>query len=274
MGGRLDATRICEPRVSTIVSIDRDHEAFLGTTLAAIAREKAGVLRRGCVTVIGPMVGEARTAIAARARRAGARLVVAERGASVHATARATTIRTSQHVYRIGTPLAPHQRHNALVAVRVLEEARRSGIPVDLGAVAPAFERAEWPGRLQWLPDRPPLLLDGAHNPAAAHALAEHLTTRGPFVLLFGMMADKDIEAVTRTLFPLARAVVVTRARDARAATPAEIVRRAGNAAAGIVRQSNPRHALAKARALARPGEVVVVAGSLYLVGEVLRLLR
>ena len=99
------------------------------------------------------------------------------------------------------------------------------------------------------------------------------MRSRGPFVLLFGIMADKHIEEVTRILFPLADTIVITRAKDARAAKPAEIARRAGELASGARRRSNPRQALALARSLAKPEQPVVVAGSLYLVGEVLRMI-
>jgi dihydrofolate synthase/folylpolyglutamate synthase len=114
------------------------------------------------------------------------------------------------------------------------------------------------------------LLLDGAHNPAGARALREHLAARGPFVLLFGVMADKDVAGLARELFPLARTVVLTRARIARAAEPAEIARRTEDLAARVHLEPDARKALRLARRLAEPGDTVVVAGSLYLVGEVL----
>ena len=273
MGARLDATSVCDPVVSAIVTVERDHEAYLGHTLDAIAREKAGVLRAGRPTVLGALAPEARRAIDEVASTLGARLVDAHEGSQVRAEAEALCLRTPQREYRLGIQLpAAHQRHNALVAARVLEEAHAAGIGVNLEAVATSLAGAHWPGRLEWIPGDPPLLLDGAHNPAAARALADYLRPRGPVVLLFGIMGDKDIPEVTRVLFPLAESIVVTRARDERAARPAEIVRRAGALASHARRQSNPRKALALARSLARPGQPVVVAGSLYLVGEVLRI--
>ncbi len=273
MGGRLDATNVAQPVASAIVSIDRDHEAYLGTTLAAIAREKAGILRKGRATVLGPLSREARAAIAARARVRGARLVDAPRGALVRARGDVLHVRTPRRLYR-GVHCLPghHQHANVLVAIRLLEEAGRAGLPVDLAAVARGVSSARWPGRLEVIPGRPPILLDGAHNPAGARALAEHLRGRGPFVLLFGAMADKAVEEIAATLFPLAAEVVLTRPPVSRAAAPAEIQRRAGTLAARARSESEPRRALALARRLAgrRP---VVVAGSLYLVGEVMKAL-
>ncbi|HET6899301.1 MAG TPA: folylpolyglutamate synthase/dihydrofolate synthase family protein [Vicinamibacteria bacterium] len=254
MGARLDATNVVEPLASAIVSVDRDHEAYLGTTLAAIAREKAGVLRRGRATVLGPMGAEARGAIQKKADRVGARLVEAK-------TSEAPP-----------SPLAgAHQVANVGVAVTLLREARAAGVAVDLAQVARGIARTRWPGRLQRLPGRPPLLVDGAHNPAAALALADELRRQGPFVLVFAAMADKDIAEMGRILFPLAREVVLTRVPGERAAAPDAIVRRVGATARGARKVQRVRDALALARRLAGPRGLVVAAGSLYLAGEVLR---
>ncbi len=278
MGGRLDATNVAEPLASAIVSIDFDHQAYLGRTLAAIAREKAGVLRGGRTTVLGPLTAQARRAIAAGARVAGARLVDASRGVTLRVGAGGLEVSTSRGRYRGLRPLpGAHQRDNLLVALRLVEEARAAGLPVNLRRVAAGIAGTRWPGRLQWIAGRPPLLLDGAHNPAGARALAAYLRGGPRFVLLFGVMADKDVPALARRLFPLAAEVVLTRPRVSRAASPATIARRAGSHARGARRVADPRAAFTlacrRARALA-PGTPVVVAGSLYLVGEVLALLH
>ena len=260
LGGRLDATNVADPLASAIVSVDFDHEVYLGRTLASIAGEKAGVMRRGRPTVVGPMPDEARRAVRARARAIGSRLVEARRGAW---SARYDGLR----------PLpGAHQRDNLLVAVRLLEQARRAGLPVDLRALPAAIARTRWPGRLERVPGRPPLLLDGAHNPAGARSLAVHLAGGEPFVLVFGAMSDKDVCGLARELFPLASAIVLTRPRVSRAATPDELARRAGPLARGALREPSVSRALARARRLARaqgPDTIVVVAGSLYLVGAV-----
>jgi dihydrofolate synthase/folylpolyglutamate synthase len=254
MGARLDATNVVEPLCSAIVTVDRDHEAYLGTTLAAIAREKAGVLRRGRVTVLGPMAAPARAAIDKAADRLGARLVEAKTPKG---------------------PLSPlpgaHQVANAAVAVTLLEQARAAGLAVDLSKVRAGIARTRWPGRMQRLPGRPPFLVDGAHNPAAARALADELRGQEPFVLVFAAMADKDIRAMGRTLFPLAREIVLTRVPGKRAAAPDAIASRVGAAARRARKTARVRDALVLARQLAGPRGLVVAAGSLYLAGEVLR---
>jgi len=268
MGGRLDATNVAEPLASAIVSVDLDHQAYLGRTRARIAREKAGVLRRGRATVLGPMADDARRAIAEVARPLRARLVDARRGCAVELGPGGIDLRTPRGRYRGIRPLpGRHQVDNVMVAVRLLEEARGAGLAFDAAALPRALGAARWPGRLEKIGGRPPVLLDGAHNPAAARALRDHLRGIGPFVLVFGAMRDKDIAGMARVLFPLARAVVLTRSRVDRAATPAEIAERAGTLAAGARREDSPRRALRWASRRAGEDATVVVAGSLFLVG-------
>lgn len=270
MGGRLDATNIVSPLASAIVSIARDHEAYLGNTLEAIALEKAGVLRRDRPTVLGPLPRAVRRVVARRAAAVGARLVDARAGVKLQSRNGDLRIRTPRRAYRGVRPLpGAYQRDNVLVAVRLLEELRAAGLAFDLDKIPAGIARTRWPGRLEWVPGDPPLLLDGAHNPAAAQALARHLRSLGPFVLLFGAMADKDVTEMGRILFPKAEAVVLTQPPGSRAARPEEIVARVGSPASRAHRQADPRRALDLARGLATWKRPVVVAGSLYLVGRV-----
>lgn len=277
LGGRLDATNISEPIASAIVSIDLDHEMYLGKTLEAIAREKAGIVRRGRTTVLGPMPDAARRAIRDAAKETGARTIVATRGVRVRSLAGLLDVETPRHRYRSLRPLpGRHQRDNLLVALRLLEAAAEAGVHVDLSAGPAAIARTRWPGRLETIPGRPALVLDGAHNPAGARALAAHLRNGPPFVLVFGAMADKDVRGLAEELFPLASAIVLTRPPIARAALPAAIAKHAGRLAAGAIEERSVARALSRARrlALAQGREArVVVAGSLYLVGAVKALL-
>ena len=274
MGGRLDATNTAEPAVSAIVTIAMDHEEFLGRTPAEIAGEKAGVLRAGRATVLGPLPATAEIAIRRAAERIGAVCVSAMEGVTAAFDGDRLDVRTPRGRYRVKPLPGRHQRDNAVVALRLLEEAAAAGLAVDVARAAEGFADAHWPGRLQRVAGRPPLLLDGAHNPSGAAALADALRDEPPFVLVFGAMADKDVASVGRTLFPLARTVVLTRAPSARAAEPAAIAERVGPAAAAAVVEPDIGAALRAARVLAGRDGLVVVAGSLYLVGDVLRRTR
>ncbi len=276
LGGRLDATNVAEPLASAIVSVDLDHQEYLGTSLAEIAGEKAGVLREGRTTVLGPLPDEARAAIERRAAEVGARLVVAGEGGRVEVHGRRLDVVTPTGVYRGLFPPLPgaHQRDNLVVAIRLLEVAKEAGLRVDLGRLAVGIAATRWPGRLERVPGAPPLLLDGAHNAAGAKALAAELGSHPPFVLLFGAMADKDLETMTAALFPLAEGLVLTAPKMDRAANPAELAARAGGHAGEARLEPDVVKALRAARRMAGPRGLVVVAGSLYLVGEVKALLE
>jgi dihydrofolate synthase/folylpolyglutamate synthase len=281
LGARLDATNVADPMASAIVSVALDHQVYLGKTLASIAKEKAGVMRRGRPTVVGPLPAEAQRAVRAQARATGARVVEARRGSRVVARGdrgERADVRTPRRSYEGLRPLpGEHQRDNLLVAIRLLEEARDEGLAVDLDTLPAAVSRTRWPGRLEWIDGDPPLLLDGAHNPAGARALAAHLERTGPFVLLFAAMNDKDVAGIARAIFTRASDIVLTRPRLPRAMEPAEIARRVGRPAARAHRERSVFRALALARRLARAhgaGTPVVVAGTLFLVGEVKGLLE
>jgi dihydrofolate synthase/folylpolyglutamate synthase len=275
LGGRLDATNVTSPLVSAIVSIDFDHEEYLGNTLASIAAEKAGIVRAHRAVVVGPMAAEAEGTIREISRKRRARVIPALRGVGLRRSDGELRVRTPRGSYAHVHPLeGAHQRTNLVVAIRALEALASAGLKLDLPRAVAAMSLAVWPGRLERLPGRPPFLLDGAHNPAGAMALAAYLEeTREPHVLIFGAMRDKHFREMGETLFPLARRVVVTRVRMTRAATTKQLAEIGQTTGQDVTQEPSIRGALSKAASLARPGETVVVAGSLYLVGAVRKLL-
>lgn len=275
LGGRLDATNVASPLVSAIVSIDFDHEEYLGSTLSSIAAEKAGVVRANRVVVVGPMDKEAEAKIREISRKRRARVVPALEAVSLRRSDGELRVRTPRGNYAHVHPLAgAHQRINLVVAIRTLEALKAAGLKVDLERAVAAMSLAVWPGRLERIGRRPPFLLDGAHNPAGAVALAAYLKeTREPHVLVFGAMRDKHYREMGETLFPLARRVVVTRVRMTRAATTDQLAEIGHATGQEVIEEPSIRGALSRAASLARPGETVVVAGSLYLVGAVRKLL-
>ena len=275
LGGRLDATNVSSPLVSAIVSIDFDHEEYLGSTLASIAAEKAGVVRANRAVVVGPMAAEALGKITEISRKRRARVVDAFQGVGLRRSDGELRVRTPRGSYAHVHPLAgAHQRINLVVAIRTLEALAAAGLKVDLPRAVAAMSLAVWPGRLERLGGRPPVLLDGAHNPAGAKALAAYLReTREPHVLVFGAMRDKHFKEMGETLFPLARRVIVTRVRMTRAATTKQLAEIGQTTGQDVIEEPSIRGALSRAASLARSGETVVVAGSLYLVGAVRKLL-
>lgn len=282
LGGRLDATNALEPVASAIAQVALDHQAVLGETLTAIAREKAGVLRSGRPAWTSAE-GEARTAIVAQAARIGAPLRVLGVDARIDALRglgwsglRLALHRASGEPLSLRTPLAGrHQAANVALAALLAGEL---GVPPD--AVARGAAATRWPGRAETVRTARSageglrVILDGAHNPAAARALAallDETDTRPALVL--GVARDKDVAGIAAELVPRAIRVDVTRASlSPRALPPAELaayVRSASGRVDGV--HDDPRAAFeAAAQGVGREGPdvPVLVAGSLYLVGE------
>ncbi len=278
LGGRLDSTNIVEPIAAAITSIDFDHEQYLGNTLAAIAAEKAGVIRRGIPVVAGPLPAEARNVIVSTCEVSGARFVEADAGARVETTSEGG--RTSM---RITTPTrdygwvalglrGDHQVPNALVAVRLLEELARQ-LPVTIDAIAAGIRDVRWPGRLQMLevPGGRRVLLDAAHNPAGAWALASYLKREfpEPLPIVFGALRDKDVSLMLKTLLPAASTMVMTEPDTPRAHSADELasIARRLSSTARIDVEPDPARALERAWTYC---PVVCAAGSIFLVGNLL----
>lgn len=268
LGGRLDATNLCVPIATAITTIAHDHEEWLGHTLPEIAAEKAGIVKAGVPVVVGRMPPDADAVIVARAADVGAPLhrappLVADGDALAFADG---DVRWDG--LRLGLP-GRFQRDNAAVALATLA-CVQDRLPCRPADVRDGLAAARWPGRLAVVDGGPSLVLDGAHNPAGAAALAEELAAiRGDrrAVLLFAVMADKAWPAILAPLLPLVAQVVVTRV-GRRGLEPARVVDAlAGRTPATAVEE--PRAALAAARAAAGPDGLVVVTGSLFLVGEV-----
>jgi dihydrofolate synthase / folylpolyglutamate synthase len=278
LGGRLDATNVVTPEAAAITSIAFDHEQYLGRSLREIAAEKAGIIKPGVPVVVGGVTADAGEAIARIARERGAPLVRAWDGVeAVRLKPDATSavkrlrLRTPAHDYGdIDLALAgAHQVGNAVVAVRVLEI-----VGVQPAAIVEGLARVSWPGRLEVrrFSGGREMLLDAAHNPAGAAALASYLEEQAGErpALVFSAMRDKDVDAVLRALLPAVAALVVTRASNSRAADPSTLAERARaiEPALPVVIASSPRAAL---EAAWRLSPRIVVAGSIFLLGDVMR---
>lgn len=281
LGGRLDAVNAVDGVLSVITGIEREHVELLGTRLGAIAVEKAGVMRPGVPCLIGAVRPAAGRALQASARRVGAPAVWLEREAAWTITGHDTrgvrldlvTSRARYPGLRLGL-LGRHQAHNAALAVLAAERLGESGFPVPPAAVRAGLAAARWPGRCDYRPGRPAFLLDGSHTDGSARALAELLAELffdRRIALVFGALRDKRVGAMAAALFPLCATVHLVRPPEERGLEPVELLRRtpAGLRARCVV-ASELVSSLDAARRSAGPRGLVVVAGSLFLVGEVL----
>lgn len=285
MGGRLDATTAAAAGVVAVTPVALDHQEYLGATLAEIAAEKAAVVRPGVRAVVAPQEPEAESVILARCRECGVEprrarpewLAVEGECAPGRLRARLRTARADYGVVCLALR-GRHQLTNAAVAVALAEALADEGFPMTRASVVEGLERAEHAGRLEWDERRaPPVLLDGAHNPAGARALRDYLDefVRGPLTMVFGAMRDKALAEIGATLFPAAENLILTEPRNPRAAAVGELLRAvpAPASSSTITLAPSSADALTIARAQAGAGGLVCVTGSLYLVGEVKALL-
>jgi dihydrofolate synthase/folylpolyglutamate synthase len=279
LGGRLDATNAADATMAVITNIGLDHQAYLGNTIAEIAAEKAGVIKRGAIAVAGRTNDEALAVVRAKALDAGAHFIYAPEDLTAEASSNrygsTLTLRTPSHDYGELLVALPgrHQVDNAITAVRALELARELGMAnVDEKAIRTALADVSWPGRLDWRTWRGhEVLVDGAHNADGAEALAsfiaESLGARVPIVV--GIMRDKEIAEMLNTLAPVASVLICTAPSHLRAATPAELSEIAARVIPDVecLRATTLEEALTIASQHDGP---IVVAGSLFLAGEIL----
>jgi dihydrofolate synthase / folylpolyglutamate synthase len=274
LGGRLDATNVVHPELSVITPIDFDHEAWLGRSLEAIAGEKAGILKTGVPAVFAQQRPEVEPVLEGRARELQipyfmtanwpvSHVRLDPRGSRFHLSGgRSLNIRC---------PLAgAHQVENARTAAVAL--ARGLGLP-DL-AIEEGIARAVWPGRLELVSESPEILIDGAHNPAGARALAAYIDrfySNRRVRMIYGAMRDKAVEEVCGILFPHVQEVIATAPDQPRALHPQAIEALASHPNVRIA--PSLRDALDLLRG-AGPEDVIFITGSLYLVGEARTLLR
>jgi dihydrofolate synthase/folylpolyglutamate synthase len=266
LGGRLDATNVIEPELCVITPIDFDHEQFLGNTIEAIAGEKAGILKPGVPAVFARQRPEAERVLVDTAARLGCpfRSTADAQVTDIEMDARGSRFKVNGR--ELVCPLAgQHQVENAITAALAA---------CQLGAPADGIAQTVWPGRLEHLADMPEIILDGAHNPAGARALAAYIQryySGRRIWIVYGSMRDKAVEEITGTLFPLASEVVVTAPHFGRALRPEAV--RVIWPGANIRATEDLAGALALVRAEARYTDAIFITGSLFVVGEARSLL-
>ena len=271
LGGRLDATNIVTPLAAAITSIGLDHQAQLGTTLESVAREKAGVIKPGIPVVAGPLPPEADAVVAEVCRERGARLVRTGDAVTLEVQQQQgctiVSLETPRRALR-NIPLAlpgRHQAQNAAVTVALLDELETLGMHASDDAIAEGLSAANWPARLERFVWRGcDVLLDAAHNPDGARALAAYLREIGwpPVTLIFGAMRDKDAGGMLAELVPVSGRLICATAPGARAATASTLAGIARNISSAFPVEAIDAPEGALARACERGGRIVA-AGSI-----------
>lgn len=277
LGGRLDATNLVVPAVSIITTISKDHEAYLGSDLLSIAREKGGIIKKGVPVVCGSLLSEVETLLKEMARLQGSPSYFL--GADYSFALKDGGLFDYKGVRWSLKDLTlalcgRHQRSNAAVALRALEVTEKD-FPVSEVAVREGLRTVCWPGRLEVVRQCPMVILDGAHNGEGVRALAEEMRDfQGlkKIRLVFAAMEDKDWTCMLGELSDVASEVILTRVPMQRSADPGKMgaaVR--GGVPASVIEE--PARALRFVLERAGPDDVILVAGSLYLLGELRPLL-
>ena len=281
LGGRLDSTNVVRPLVSVITKIGLEHTAQLGTTLEAIAGEKAGIIKPGRPVVSARQRPAAEAVLRAKAEEAGSPFLKAEEHVSIRRLAskgpgQLLQIETGDGTWEpVRLPLeGDYQLENCAAAICALEWLReREGFPLTEEVMRRGLESVKWAGRCQMVSEDPPILVDVAHNPDGAEALAKYLkrAKRGrKIALVCGMLGDKDARSFFRTMQPVVDACVLVPLDSERSMTPEELMAAAEDAKLPAVPGTLPE-ALHRATAWAtKNGGMVVAAGSLILAAAVL----
>ena len=277
LGGRLDATNVVQSQACAITSLSYEHTDLLGHTLSLIAFEKAGIIKKDVPVVVGPQSSEAMAVIEDVASEVGTRLWRV--GEDWRYRIRQSTDRglildingPDAHLKDLQIPLVgEHQAANATVAVALIQSLRNNGVAISEDAIRQGLFETYWPGRLERLSDEPLVVLDSAHNHHSADRLqkALELFPYRRLILLFGASADKDIEGMLEVLAKDAAAIIVTRSFHPRAADVEMLAQ-----LARAVAPATPVHitddalpALELAEALAEPGDMILVTGSIFVV--------
>ncbi len=284
LGGRLDATNVVDaPLVSVITSLSREHWQRLGPTLADIAREKAGVLKPGRPAVVGPLPPEATAVVQARLEELACPVVWPTPAMPLGDGLARYGSGEDEVIYRLSL-LGDHQLVNSAIAIATLQTLRRQGWAISNQAIAQGLEQTRWPGRLQWVtwgsaPNQYPLLIDGAHNPAAALVLRQYVdawwaskpgTPEGT-VWLMGMLATKDHSDILTALLRPGDALHLVPVPGHESATPESLGAIARSVCPDLARcEVHPSLRDGLAALGATPAPLRVLCGSLYLIGHFL----
>jgi len=283
LGGRLDATNLIEPLVSAITPLSYEHTDKLGDTLEEIAKEKCGIIKDGSICVSAPQEEEALKVIENICRERNSRLILIGRDIKFKELASDENSNT----FDLSTPsggykglktslIGPHQIVNAATAIGIVEALKLKNIIVPEGAVRNGIMNAKWPGRLEVIDRKPFVLLDGAHNRASARILAgavKKIFKYNRLILVLGVSKDKDVKGMLAELLPEAGEVILTKSKvSSRALDPVKIKEEISSMKHGIkdiILTSNTEEALSRANSIASPEDLILITGSLFIVGEV-----
>ena len=284
LGGRLDATNVVDPLVSVITPISLEHTAILGDTHKAIAKEKAEIIKLNRPVVLAPQLSEAQAVFEAVAAdrdapmdTVGHDIHLKRKDWNINGQTFDLTTQSASYPDLFLPLLGEHQAFNAATAIACTERIRQEGYTVPRTSIYDGLKEVRWSGRMQVAGQSPVTLLDGAHSPTSAEALCKAIREVFCYqhlILVVGLMRDKDLQAIGQVLCPFADEVIATQAFDNPRVTPAEeIVAAWSESEVNFHACPNVREAISLAQSIATPSDLICIAGSIYIVGEAMKVL-
>ena len=284
LGGRLDATNVVDPLVSVITPISLEHTAILGDTHEAIAKEKAEIIKPSRPVILAPQLSEAQAVFETVAADRDAPMDEVERDIhlkrkdwSLNGQAFDLTTQSAFYPDLFLPLLGEHQAINAATAIACIERIRQEGYKVPRTSIYGGLKAVRWAGRMQVVGQSPVILLDGAHSPTSAEALCKAIREVFRYrrlILVVGLMRDKDLQAIGQVLCPFADEIIATQAFDNPRVTPAEEIAQAWSETGTILHVCpSVREAIPLAQSIATTSDLICVAGSIYIVGEAMKVL-
>jgi dihydrofolate synthase/folylpolyglutamate synthase len=284
LGGRLDSTNVVQPIVCGITSLGLDHVEILGNTLEKIALEKAGIIKPGVPIVCAPQQPEALAVVRKVCEQLASPLTVVGTDSTLEEVdssldGQVFRLTTSKNHYRLCTPLlGKYQMENAAVAVGIAESLMEGGLNINASAIEEGIRRVDWPCRLEVLQRNPLLVVDGAHNPHAAHRIVEAVKDLFPhrrILMMVGISGNKDMAGLAREFSLLKPAVVLaTRSRHPRATPPKQVAQAFGSYDGEVHTTYSVSQALQMAQGMAVGDDLILATGSLFVAAEVKELLN
>jgi len=275
LGGRLDATNVCKPIVSVITNISLDHTAYLGSSLTAIAGEKAGIIKHDGICITAAKQKQVLEVLNSVCHKHRAKLYCL--GRDIKIKKQKDGLLSYQGLKRnlknLPLPLqGRHQYSNAALALATVELCCKSGFQVDDEAISRGFASTQWDARLEILQNNPLFVLDGAHNPAGMRVLCQALKRDYSYrrlIFIFGALADKNYREMLRIIVSLSPKLIITQLKAPRAVSVDDLERALNKRGYPVIVTENVAKAIERARAIAGRQDVICAAGSLYLAGEV-----
>jgi len=282
LGGRLDSTNVITPVLSVITAISLDHTGVLGNTLKEIAREKAGIIKKGIPVVTYPQENEAEQVIADACRRMGCELVSVKPDSGefleTFKLSQKIRVKTDREIYELNLSLlGKHQIMNCAVAVNAAEKLQEMGLKLTKEEIIRALEKVRWIGRLEVLREEPLVVIDGAHNIEGITLLSESLKTYFRYdklILVIGILRDKQVEEMIEMIAPQAQRVIAVTPNSGRAESAAELNEVIMKYNKNSEACNDYREAYEKALRYAGGDDMILVCGSLYMIGDMRKIIR